>query len=121
VLLSFETTNPVYGRTMNPWDLSRTPGASSGGQAAIIAAGGVPLGLGTDIAASSRMPAAYCGIVGFKPTAGRMPDEGRFSVPFGQQVVPSQVGVLGRTVSDVALAFEIAAGTQPVPLRNPGE
>src|SRR5262249_59156318 len=77
VLLSFETDNSVYGRTRNPWDLSRTPGGSSGGQAAIIAAGGVPIGLGTDLGGSNRVPAAFCGVVGFKPPSGRLPCEGR--------------------------------------------
>jgi fatty acid amide hydrolase len=119
VLLSFETDNPVYGRTLNPWDLARTPGGSSGGQAAIMAAGGAPLGLGTDLGGSNRLPAAYCGIVGFKPTAGRMPDEGRFSAPFGQQTIPSQVGVFGRDVRDVVLGLRIAAGSQAVPLGDP--
>jgi fatty acid amide hydrolase len=121
VLLSFETDSPVYGRTQNPWDLSRTPGGSSGGQAAIMAAGGVPIGLGTDLGGSNRLPAAYCGIVGFKPTAGRMPDEGRFSAAFGQQVAPGQVGVFGRNVEDAVLTFRMAAGEQVVPLRDPSE
>jgi fatty acid amide hydrolase len=121
VLLSFETENPVYGRTVNPWDASRSPGGSSGGQAAIMAAGGAPLGLGTDLGGSNRLPAAYCGIVGFKPTAGRLVDEGRFSAPFGQRAAPSQVGVFGRDVEDVALGLRIAAGTQAVPLGDPSQ
>ena len=75
--------------------------------------GGSCLGLGTDIGGSSRVPAAFCGIVGFKPTAGRLPDHGRFSFSPGQQAIGSQVGVLGRTVGDVALGLTVANGTGP--------
>ena len=110
VLLYIESDNPVYGRTNNPWNRERTPGGSSGGQAAIIAAGGSPLGLGTDIGGSIRVPATFCGIAGLKPTAGRAPDPGRFSVPIGQRAVVSQVGVLARDVEDVALGLEILNG-----------
>ncbi|HEY7094063.1 MAG TPA: amidase family protein, partial [Ktedonobacterales bacterium] len=67
LLLYHESDNPVYGRTNNPWNLERSPGGSSGGQAAIIASGGSPLGLGTDIGGSIRVPATSCGIVGMKP------------------------------------------------------
>ncbi|HEY7976271.1 MAG TPA: amidase, partial [Ktedonobacterales bacterium] len=81
LLLYIESDNPLYGRTNNPWDLTRTPGGSSGGQAAIIAAGGSPLGLATDIGGSIRMPAAFCGVVGMKPTAGRTPDLVSFGMP----------------------------------------
>src|SRR5215469_13314330 len=84
LLLYVESDNPVYGRTNNPWNLDRTPGGSSGGQAAIIAAGGVPMGPGTDIGGSLRYPATFCGIASMKPTAGRTPDAGRYSVPIGQ-------------------------------------
>ncbi len=110
LLMYIESDNPVYGMTRNPWDAERTPGGSSGGQAALVAAGGTPLGLGTDIGGSNRVPAAFCGIVGFKPTAGRMPDLGRASIPVGQQAIRSQVGVFGRDVADVALGLRIAAG-----------
>ena len=123
LLIYVEADNPLYGRTNNPWDLERAPGGSSGGQAAIIAAGGSPLGIGTDIGGSNRVPAAFCGIVGFKATAGRMPDPGRYSVPFGQQAIPSQVGVFAREVRDVALGVEIinGGGTAhlPIPLGDP--
>jgi fatty acid amide hydrolase len=110
LLLAFESDNPVYGKTSNPWNPGRTAGGSSGGEAAIIAAGGVPLGLGTDIAGSVRIPAAFSGIVGFKPTNGRVPDSGTLSVPLGQQAIPSQVGVLARTVGDVALGMNVLNG-----------
>src|SRR5260221_14351964 len=82
LLYYIESDNPVYGRTNNPWNLDRSPGGSSGGQAAIIAAGGSPMGLGTDIGGSIRVPATFCGIAGLKPTAGRTPDAGRHRQPF---------------------------------------
>ena len=68
LLITIECDNPVYGRSNNPWNPDRTCGGSSGGEGAIIAAGGSALGLGTDIGGSSRYPAAFCGIIGFKPT-----------------------------------------------------
>lgn len=127
LLFFVETDNPLYGRTNNPWNLERSPGGSSGGQSAIIAAGGAPLGLATDIGGSIRVPATSCGIAGFKPTAGRTPDAGRYSSPIGQQAIVSQVGVLARTVGDVHLGLEIINnGPHPQdlpvpPLGNPAE
>jgi len=125
LLLYIESDNPLYGMTRNPWDLERTPGGSSGGQAAIVAAGGSALGLGNDIGGSVRLPAAFCGIAGFKPTADRMPDHGRGSMSLGQQAIRSQVGVHGRRVADVALGMRIASGGDApqdglVPLGDPG-
>jgi amidase len=76
LLFSFETDNLVYGRTNNPYDLDRTPGGSSGGESALIAGCGSPLGLGSDAAGSVRLPAAFCGIAGIKPTSGRLPRTG---------------------------------------------
>lgn len=110
LLLYIESDNPVYGRTNNPWDLERSSGGSSGGQGAIIAAGGSPLGLGNDIGGSVRIPATFCGIASLKPTAGRTPDAGTHSVPLGQQAIRSQVGVMARDVADVALGTEIING-----------
>ena len=108
-----ETDNPVYGRTANPYDLARTPGGSSGGEAAAIAAGCSALGVGTDSGASVRLPAHFCGLAALKPTAGLVPitgvldDEG----PFGALADPrTQVGPLARTVGDVALALALLAG-----------
>jgi fatty acid amide hydrolase len=124
LLLFIESDNPLYGRTNNPWNLERTPGGSSGGQAAIIAAGGSPLGLATDIGGSIRVPAAVCGIAGFKATSGRLTDPGLFSAPIGQRAIVSQVGVLAREVVDVALALEILNGGRepkcepPMPLAD---
>ncbi|TFW00513.1 amidase, partial [Oxalobacteraceae bacterium OM1] len=83
--------------------------------AAIIAAGGSPLGLGTDIGGSVRFPAAFCGIASMKPTAGRLPDLGRYSMPVGQTAIASQVGVMARHVDDVALGLSIVnEGVQPI-------
>jgi len=116
-LLFVESDNPLYGRSNHPEDIERSPGGSSGGQAAIVAAGGSPLGLGTDIGGSNRVPAAFCGIVGLKPTAGRTPDPGRGSIPIGQLAVVSQVGVFARSVDDAALGLQIVApfeGTAPL-------
>jgi fatty acid amide hydrolase len=109
-LFFYETDNPLYGRTANPWNAERTPGGSSGGEAALIATGASPLGLGTDIGGSVRIPAAFCGIASMKPTAGRCDDMGRFSVPLGQRAIASQVGALARSVEDVALGIEIING-----------
>ena len=124
MLIFAETDNPLYGLTKNPWDISRSPGGSSGGEAAIIAAFGSPLGLGSDIGGSCRIPAAATGIVGFKPTMGRLPDNGRGSVPIGQLAIRSEIGFLARHVEDIALGLEIASkGNEPPeeshPLGNP--
>ncbi|HEU5347747.1 MAG TPA: amidase family protein, partial [Ktedonobacterales bacterium] len=126
-LLYIESDNPVYGRTNNPWNQERSSGGSSGGEGAIIAAGGAPLGLGTDIGGSLRVPATFNGIASFKPTSGRTPDPGRYSIPLGQRAVVSQVGALARTSEDVALAIEILNGGRspvvepPMPLGDPAE
>ncbi|HEY0975103.1 MAG TPA: amidase [Solimonas sp.] len=109
-LMYTEADNPLHGRTHHPWNPARSPGGSSGGEAALIAAGGSPLGLGTDIGGSVRVPAAFCGIASLKPTEGRLPDLGKCSVPPGQRAIPSQVGAMARTVADVALATHIANG-----------
>ena len=110
LLLYYESDNPVFGRTCNPHDAARTPGGSSGGEAALIAAGASPLGLGTDIGGSVRVPAAFCGIVSLKPTSGRCDDVDDFWGPRGQQAVKSQVGVLARSVADVELGLEVING-----------
>src|SRR5205814_4732483 len=94
----------------NPWNPERSSGGSSGGEAALIAAGGSALGLGTDIGGSLRIPAAFCGISSLRPTAGRCPDLGRASVPAGQHAVASQIGLLARSVDDLALALSLING-----------
>ncbi|MBI3409351.1 MAG: Asp-tRNA(Asn)/Glu-tRNA(Gln) amidotransferase subunit GatA [Planctomycetes bacterium] len=100
------TENSGFTITRNPWDLERTPGGSSGGSAAAVAAGLAPLGIGTDTGGSIRQPAALCGIVGFKPTYGRV---SRFGViAFGSSL--DQVGPLAHNVYDAALLLEAIAG-----------
>ena len=110
LLLAFESDNLVYGRTNNPYDLMRTPGGSSGGEAAIIAAGGSPLGLGTDSGGSIRVPAHFCGVAGLKPTWGRVPLTGLFPPPLGISARIRHAGPLARRVEDLALALSIIAG-----------
>lgn len=111
LLIAYESVNPVHGRTNNPWRLDRTPGGSSGGEAAIVAAGGSALGIGSDILGSVRVPAAFTGLAAFKPTAGCTPDRQRGSIPPGQQAIPSQIGPMARDVADVALALSVISGT----------
>src|SRR6266481_1036977 len=121
-----ETDNLVYGRTNNPYDLTRTPGGSSGGEAAIIAAGGSPLGLGTDAGGSIRIPAHYCGLAAIKPTSGRVPRTGQFQMPLGARNPVFHVGPMARYVEDLALTLPILAGvdwrdpaTVSMPLDDP--
>lgn len=109
-LMFFETDNPRYGKTNHPLSAERSPGGSSGGEAALIASFASPLGVGTDLGGSVRNPANACGIVGFKPTAGRLPDLGTGSAPTGQTLIASQVGTLARSVEDVALGLRVAMG-----------
>lgn len=107
LLLYLESDNPLFGRTLHPLAADRSPGGSSGGEAALIAAHASPLGLGSDIGGSIRVPAHHCGIAGFKPTAGRCPDLGRFSVPLGLMGIASQLGPLARRVEDLTLALRL--------------
>jgi amidase len=107
---ALETDNLVYGRTNNPYDLTRTPGGSSGGEAAIIAACGSPLGLGTDAGGSIRVPAHYCGLAALKPTSGRVPRTGQFPRPLGARNSVFHVSLIARKVEDLALALPIIAG-----------
>ena len=104
------TDNPVYGRTHNPYDLGRTPGGSSGGEAAAIAAGQSPLGLGSDSGGSIRVPAHFCGVAGLKPTSGRVPNTGTFNHPGGLSDYRTQIGPMARYVRDLALVFPLIAG-----------
>lgn len=115
LLAYIESDNPVYGRTSNPWNAERTCGGSSGGEGAVIAAGGSALGLGTDIGGSVRYPAAFCGTASLKPTAGRCEDPGRWSFHVGQRAIVSQIGVLARNVEDVALGLQVINGGPAIP------
>jgi len=81
VCLWYESDNPVYGRTGNPYDIHRTCGGSSGGEGAVVGAGVTPVGLGSDIGGSIRMPAHFCGVFGHKPTGGLVPNTGQ--IPYG--------------------------------------
>jgi amidase len=108
-----ETDNPLYGRTSNPYDATRTPGGSSGGECAIVAAGGSPLGLGSDSGGSLRLPAAWCGVATIKPTAGLVPLTGVLDDrgPLGAVRDPrTQVGPIARSVADLALGLRLIAG-----------
>jgi len=107
LLIFTETDNPLYGRTNNPWDPERSCGGSSGGEAALIAAGASPLGLGNDIGGSLRIPAAFCGITAIRPTAGRTPDHCAHGLPIGQRAIVSQAGPMARHVEDLALALAV--------------
>ena len=111
-----ETDNPLYGRTNNPWDLERSCGGSSGGEAAVIAAGASPLGLGNDIGGSLRVPAAFCGITAIRPTAGRLRDYCAHGLPVGQTAIVSQVGPMARYVEDLTLALPILDGARDAAL-----
>src|ERR1700728_4406214 len=107
LLIFTETDNPLYGRTNNPWDLERSCGGSSGGEAAVIAAGASPLGLGNDLGGSLRIPAAFCGITSIKPTAGRTPDHCAHGLPVGQRAIVSQVGPMARYVDDLTMGLRV--------------
>jgi amidase len=107
----WQSANPIYGRTSNPWDLGRTPGGSSGGGAAAVAAGMVPLEFGSDIGGSIRIPAAFCGVYGHKPSYGLVPTRGH-SPPGtdGAGIALAVVGPLARTAADLDLALDVLAG-----------
>jgi len=100
------TENPLFGVTRNPWSPALTPGGSSGGASAAVAAGMGPLALGTDAGGSIRIPAAFCGVYGLKPSYGRVPHRGGF--PGFEHV--SHVGPIARTVRDAALMLDVIAG-----------
>ncbi len=109
-----ESWNSVHGGTRNPYDINRTPGGSSSGEAAIIAAAGSPLGLGSDSGGSMRMPAHYCGIAALKPTAGLIPVTGAYGLPGGLTDPRSQVGPMARYVADLRIALKVLAGPDGV-------
>jgi amidase len=109
LLFSFETDNLIYGRTNNPYDGARTPGGSSGGESALIAACGSPLGLGSDAAGSVRVPAAFCGIASIKPTSGRLPRTGHVPPAGGWIEALWQIGPMARFTEDLVLAMQLLA------------
>jgi len=115
LLLSYETDNLIYGRSNNPYDLSRTPGGSSGGEAAIIASGGSPVGIANDAGGSIRQPAHYCGICGHKPTHGMVPLTGLFpgnGAGIGTRLL--SIGPMARHVEDLILLMSVISGTDHI-------
>jgi amidase len=127
LLMAWETDNLLYGRTNNPWDLSRTAGGSSGGEAAAIASGCSAGGVGSDGGGSIRVPAHFTGICGLKPTPGRIPATGHFPGSVGPFALTGVVGPMARTAADLKVFFEVMQGPDdgdpsaaPVPVRWPG-
>jgi Asp-tRNA(Asn)/Glu-tRNA(Gln) amidotransferase A subunit family amidase len=128
LLMAWETDNDLYGRSNSPWDLERTPGGSSGGEAAAIACGMSAAGVGSDGGGSIRVPAHFCGICGLKPTPGRIPSTGHFPASGGPFALLGVVGPMARNVADLKVMFEAMQGSDdgdacaaPVPVRWPDE
>jgi Asp-tRNA(Asn)/Glu-tRNA(Gln) amidotransferase A subunit family amidase len=126
LLSSYESDNFITGRTNNPWDLSRTPGGSSGGEAAAIAAFCSAGGIGTDGGGSIRVPAHFCGIAGLKPTPGRISTTGHFPSMGHPGGLVGVAGPMARNATDLRLLFSVLAGydptdpfSAPIPLRRP--
>src|SRR5580704_12545955 len=124
-LMAYETDNSLSGKTSNPWNLERSSGGSSGGEAAAIASGCSAGGVGSDGGGSVRVPAHFCGICALKPTPGRIPSTGHFPEGGGAFGWIGVVGPMGRTIADVRALFEVMAGpdagdalSAPVPMRR---
>jgi len=126
--MSYDTRNLLFGFTKNPYDLSKSPGGSSGGAASIVASGGSPFDMGSDTGGSIRLPSSFCGVAGIKPTTGRMPLTGHIIQTGLGAVDPlTQVGPIARFVDDLYPLLRITAGPDgkdpaviPVPLKHPG-
>ena len=125
MLMAYESDNPLYGRTNNPWDLSRTAGGSSGGESAAVAACCSAAGVGSDSGGSIRIPAHFTGICGLKGTPGRIPGTGHYPDCLGPFSLLGAVGPMTRTVGDLELMLGVMAGpddgdvaAHPVPLGN---
>lgn len=119
-LAGMHTRSQLFGDTVNPWDASRTPGGSSGGDAVAVACGLAPLGLGNDAGGSVRIPASFCGVAALKPGYGRFAADhrmGQEDPPYGAQVCVVD-GPLARTVADLRLAYEVLAGADPADPRS---
>lgn len=109
--LSYETDNRVYGRTDHPFDPSLTPGGSSGGEAAVLGADAAPIGIGTDGGGSIRVPSAYCGLIGLRPTTGRVPATGSWPPGrAGSMFDLTCIGPMGRSTADIATLLQVLAG-----------
>ncbi|UWZ83785.1 amidase [Occallatibacter riparius] len=109
-LMAYETDNLLHGQTRNPWDLERSPGGSSGGESAAIAAGMSAAGLGSDSGGSVRVPAHFTGICSLKPTPGRVPGRGHLPPCVGPFAILGAIGPMARTIEDVSLIFRTLAG-----------
>ena len=110
-----DTENPVFGATLNPWNLDHSPGGSSGGSAAAIAAGMVPLATGSDGGGSIRIPSSCCGLSGMKPSLGRVPSGGGHAPDWHEL---STKGPMARRLSDVVAALDVVVGPDPTDLRS---
>jgi Asp-tRNA(Asn)/Glu-tRNA(Gln) amidotransferase A subunit family amidase len=121
-LMAYETANLLHGRTRNPWDLDCSPGGSSGGESAAIAAGMSAAGLGSDSGGSVRVPAHFTGICSLKPTPGRIPGRGHLPPCVGPFAILGAIGPMARTTADVKLLFRVLAGQDPAdPVSPPVE
>ncbi len=109
--LTAETVNDLFGRTLNPWNLERTSGGSSGGEASAISAGLSPLGIGTDLGGSNRLPSHYCNIVGYKPTHGLIPLTGGWPEIMSRRM---HIGPMARSVRDIAMSLVVMSGPDHV-------
>lgn len=110
----WQSANPIYGRTNNPYDLARTPGGSSGGGAAALAAGMTPLEFGSDIGGSIRIPSAFCGVFGHKPSWRLIPSRGHAPPTLdGAEIPLGVVGPMARSAADLQLALDVLAGPPP--------
>jgi len=125
-LMAYETANLLHERTRNPWDLDRSPGGSSGGESAAIAAGMSAAGFGSDSGGSVRVPAHFTGICSLKPTPGRIPGRGHLPPCVGPFSILGAIGPMARTMGDVTLLFRALSGqdplhpvSPPVTLRDP--
>ena len=111
--IPYETDNLIFGRTNNPHNLQLTPGGSSGGEAAAIAACLSAAGLGSDLSGSIRVPAHFCGIAGLKPTSGLIPMDGHFPPAMEALLFGASIGPMARRVEDLSLMFDVLIGKQP--------
>lgn len=113
--LSFDTDSPLWGRTVNPHNINLTAGGSSGGEGALLAMSGSPLGIGTDLGGSVRIPASFCGVYGLKPSTGRIPIKGTDSLetPGTEGPITAAVGPLGRSVSDIEFFMRTMQSLSP--------
>jgi len=107
LLLSMETDNDIWGPSHNPWNVGRATGGSSGGEGVLVASGASPFGIGTDIGGSIRIPSAWCGIAGLKPTWSRWSNRAQAGGQPGQEAIHAQNGPMARTVDDLILAMQV--------------